>query len=407
MKRSFSGFVRAGWLIDGSGGPALKNRVVDIRNGTIRSIQRTMPTGSDRPEVLDLSEHTIMPALIDSHVHLFMSGTADQQRRKKQLDAGFDQIRPVIAKHINQHLACGVFAVRDGGDRQAHALRYKTGSFLEKRLPFDLKVAGKAWHKAGRYGRLIGRSPSDQQTLADAITKDRSTIDHVKIVNSGLNSLVKFGFQSACQFDIVELKNAVIAAHRRELSVMIHANGRVPVEVAIDAGCDSIEHGFFMGKKNMDMMAQSHIRWIPTTFTMKAFADHLDRTGQQTDIAARNLDHQLEQIRLAKDAGVQMVLGTDAGSIGVHHGRAVIEEMKLFMTAGLTIEQTVRCATHNGARLLDLKGAGRLSKNMAATFIATRGNPLKLPESLSAIEHMYVKGCRVTPGTRSGNELKL
>lgn len=397
MNRLFSGFVKTGWLIDGSGGPVLENRTIAVSKGTITSIQPTPSADSASAEILDLSEHTVLPALIDSHVHLFMSGTTNQQERIRQLDAGYDDIRPAIEKHIQQHLSCGILAVRDGGDRQAHALRYKETSFRQDRPGFDLKVAGKAWRKSGRYGRLIGRSPSGRQTLAEAIFADRSAVDHVKIVNSGLNSLVAFGHQTAHQFELDELAGGIAAAARRNLPVMVHANGTVPVAIAIDAGCDSIEHGFFMNPKNMDKMAEKQIAWIPTVFTMKAFADHLARTGRPNEVAVRNLEHQLEQIRRAKAAGVRIVVGTDAGSIGVHHGSGIIEEMRLFMQAGLTLAETVCCATHRGAELIGLKDTGLLAEGMAASFIACRGKPAELPASLTAIEQMILKGFRFTP----------
>ena len=116
-------------------------------------------------------------------------------------------------------------------------------------------VSGKAWHYPNRYGRLIGRTPPENGTLADAIIKETDRVDQVKIVNSGLNSLICFGKQTKPQFTLNELSNAVNAANRRCLPVMVHANGRAPVEIAINAGVRSIEHGFFMGKENLKKMA--------------------------------------------------------------------------------------------------------------------------------------------------------
>lgn len=389
-----SAVVHAGWLIDGSGSPALRNCRITISHGIIRSVQPARPDDPAAPGGVDMSGCTVLPALLDSHVHLFMSGTDDPVYRRRQLAAEFDEIKSVIARHLRQHRAYGVIAVRDGGDRQAHALRYKeTGP----PSPPYLCVAGRAWHAEGRYGRLIGRSPGDGRSLATAVAADKSRIDHVKIVNSGLNSLVKFGHQTAPQFPPTELKAAVAAAAERGLPVMVHANGRLPVESAVLAGCRSIEHGFFMGRENLARMAERGTYWLPTVGTMQAFTRHLDETGRSGDVARRNLDHQLDQIRLAKQLGVRIVAGTDAGSIGVHHGSGLIEELRLLQTGGLTIEEAVCSAAGHAARLMDRPDLGRLAAKMPATFIVVAGNPSQLPDGLAAVGGIYCHG-RFCPG---------
>jgi imidazolonepropionase-like amidohydrolase len=109
-------------------------------------------------------------------------------------------------------------------------------------------------------------------------------------------------------------------------------------------------------------------------------------------VASRNLDHQLEQIHQAKKVGVPIALGTDAGSIGVHHGGSVKEEIRLLMTAGISGTEAIRCATLNNARLLNLNNCGLLAKGAVATFIAVAGPPQDLPDSLGRIASLYIKG---------------
>lgn len=347
------------------------------------------------PEALDFSGHTLFPGLIDSHVHLFMSASCDPVVRARQLDAPFAEIRPVIDRHLRQHLACGVVAVRDGGDRQGHALGFKRLGETENRVPLILRAAGKAWHRPGRYGRLIGRSPGETDTLADAVGRDREGGDHVKIVNSGLNSLVAFGRETRPQFDLPELRAAVATAQRSRRPVMVHANGRHPVAIAVEAGCSSVEHGFFMGRDTLQRMADRGTIWVPTAATMQAYAEHYAGSGPERDVARRNLEHQLAQIDLARRLGVTVALGTDAGSLGVLHGNGVAREIRLLLDAGFSLPEAVRSASLTGARLLNLPDLGLLAPGKAATFVAVAGAPEALPESLEHIAAVYVGGRRM------------
>jgi len=95
---------------------------------------------------------------------------------------------------------------------------------------------------------------------------------------------------------------------------------------------------------------------------------------------------------LARQLGVNVAMGTDAGSLGVLHGESMVEEMKLFQKAGYSLAETVRCATSNGARLLDLDDFGLLVKGKAATFLVARGAPSLLPRKLSYLEDIYING---------------
>ena len=394
--------IQAGWLIDGSGAAAQHNMRLDHKNGTIRSIRKltaTMPD-STQPDmqVLDLSDCTLLPGLIDCHVHLALSSTARRNPTGDIISEELARVHGSILKHLNQLLARGVMAVRDGGDPDGIALRYKTNPD-RKEHPVHVAVAGKAWHRPGRYGHMIGRALYPDRTLAEIILQEKMGVDHIKIVNSGLNSLTEFAKQSAPQFDSVDLKAAVRAARQCGLKTMVHANGELPVKIAIDAGCDSIEHGFFMGEENLNRMADRGTTWVPTAFTMKALADQMKRNGTGTDVLQKNLEHQIQQIQTARETGVRIALGTDAGSAGVVHGQAVIEEMRIFLEAGYPMEKAVRCATHNGALLMNLPRVGQLKENMPATFVAVKGTPSRLPESLNQIKVIYYKGKEINMGS--------
>jgi imidazolonepropionase-like amidohydrolase len=397
FKHTHPGLVFAGWLIDGTGGPIRKGVLLRIRGGRLASID---PVHADLPPdepVLDLSSCTLLPGFVDAHIHLSMSGTSDPQVRKHQLGAPFEDMEPVMERHLREHLAQGVIALRDGGDRASHVLRYRETRLPESGIPLHLRSAGRAWHAPGRYGRLIGRSPREGVPLTDAVALDEAPVDHVKIVNSGLNSLVRFGEETRPQFGPEELRAAAAVCKRRGLPVMVHANGREPVRQAVEAGCDSIEHGFFMSTDNLRRMADRGTVWVPTACTMSAYARTLPAGAGEAAGAERNLDHQLEQIHEARRAGVSMALGTDSGSLGVHHGRSVAEELGLFLEAGMTVEEAIACATRTGASLLGLaEDAGRLVPGMPASLIAAQGSPDCLPRSVAPPLAVYIRGALAT-----------
>jgi imidazolonepropionase-like amidohydrolase len=390
--------INAGWLIDGSAKPIRTKVQLRTLNGCIEAIRENRPIPSGQTpdnsdaDILDLDNATILPALVDSHVHLTMSGTMDQTERIRQLDTGFDRAQGVIHKHLEQHLAAGVLAVRDGGDKGAHVLQYKRKHLPSHPMPVLIKSAGRAWRKPDRYGQLIGRALDPATSLRQAIEAEKDPVDHIKIINSGLNSLVEFGKQTMPQFDGDELRAAVSAADQRRLKIMVHANGQIPVQTAVAAGCHSIEHGFFMGADNLSLAAEKGVVWVPTAVTMQAYGRYLKQIGKETAVALKNLDHQVEQLQTARQLKVPIALGTDAGSPAVDHGIAMVDEMKIFIEAGYSIEETVRCATFNGAQLLGIKDFGLLVPGMPATFIAVKGDPVNLPDSLLNIEGVYIKG---------------
>ena len=398
-KKSFH--VLAGCFIDGTGVPLRRNVLIKIDAGRISWIKDVSMSETWPVDTFDLCKYLVMPGFVDCHVHLFMSGSADRETRKKQLNFTCREAKNAISRHLCDHIKCGIVAVRDGGDYGGFVSIYKDdtaavkthkdcaqargdisrtstgnqGVFTTAIQVYNpenkivVSSAGKAIHAKGRYGRFAGQAVLTEKDMLNAVMGDG--IDHVKIINSGLNSLKEFGKQTEPQFKEDVLKAAISAAHDRGLKVMVHANGTRPVKEAIKAGADSIEHGFFMGKENLQLMADEDVTWVPTAFTMRACMKTLNPGMRERDIARRNLEHQLEQIRLANTFGVTIAAGTDSGSIGVNHGSSLFEEIDIFMEAGLSMEKAVMCATWNGARLMGIeKRAGRLVTGMPAIFTA-------------------------------------
>lgn len=386
-------YIQAGWVIDGTGGPVLDNVLLKIVDGRFESIASAEILAEIDPTIVtDLSHCTLFPPLVDSHLHLFMSATTDKKVRDRQLVADCEELNPAISRHLNDLFSHGILGARDGGDRGGCAALYREQPEMHPQI--RLKVAGKAYHKEGRYGGLIGRPVPQGKRLIETYLANENEGDVVKVVNSGLNSLDVYAKQTAPQFAEEELRELVAVAEKRGQKVMVHANGEEPVRRAIAAGCHSIEHGFFMGEENIKRMAASNCYWVPTVFTMKAFGINIGSTRTKADatVIQKNLEHQMTQLRLARTLGVKVALGTDAGSLGVLHGESIVEEMKLYKKAGYSLAETFHCATIAGAELLGINDFCGIQKGAKATFLVSRGAPAQLPRKVLYLESIYVDG---------------
>ena len=391
--------VIAGCLFDGSGKVPEKDVAIEVTNGCFSRIRSAAGSGmKEAGDVLDLSDCCVLPPFIDVHVHLTMSGTLDQEVRKKQISADYGYFEPVISGHLSDLLNHGVCAVRDGGDRIAAVLRYRD-SLQKNDDPVPVIMSsGRAWHRKGRYGALIGRALAEGELLHEVMRGDQEPVDQVKLVNSGLNSLEEFARETRPQFSSEELAGAVYVAESKNRKVMVHANGNLPVMQAVRAGCHSIEHGFFMGVQNLQLMAERRTFWVPTTYTMKAYLDGVRSAlvDGSADVLEKNLEHQLQQLRTAGEEGVQVAVGTDSGSSGVFHGTSFSSELRLLAEAGYSTQEIVRCATANGAELLGMDAfRGQIGKGKAAHFIAVRGARENLLKNASSITCMYLHGIEV------------
>ncbi len=394
--------IRTGWLLDGSGNRAGKDMLLTVRDGVFERIEEYRRDRVVAPDRLtDLGRTTILPPLVDCHVHLAWSGSTDERTRKEQLAADPDRTRSRIAEHLHHHVLHGVLAVRDGGDRSGQVIIFRNRSSSSPGEPAVVVRAGPAFCRQGRYGRSIGRPVRAGESLAGVFLRAGRQCDHVKVINSGINSLVSFGRETEPQFTLAELRDLVVLAHKSNRKVMVHANGREPVRRALEAGCDSLEHGFFMGRDNLRRMADQQTTWVPTIHTIQAMADPTPPRlpGIDPDVAARTLDHQLEQLALAGTLGVPIALGTDAGCPGVLHGEAMASEIRLFLTAGFSMATVIRLASINGARLLGLEHQWGIRAGRPARFLVARTTPAMLPERLHDLEVTCLDGRACKPGS--------
>ena len=381
--------IHVGWLIDGLGGPIQRDVVLHLAQGKIMAI---IPAAGWRGETLDLRRATILPPFIDAHVHLWLSASSDPAYRQRQCQATAAEILPQIRQNLEYCLAHGLVAVRDLGDRHGLALAEarRLGDIGED-APVKIIAAGPGWHRAGRYGELFARAPEKGETLAAACERLDDGAPWLKIFQSGANSLKVFAQEAKPQFTAEEMRAAVIWAHEHGKKVAVHANGQEAVRMALAAGCDSLEHGYFMGEDNLRRMAASGAVWAPTLIPMRALADYPGLSADERAMAKRNLAHQMAQVKLGRELGVKIVCGSDAGCAGVICGDALREELALLIQAGLTLSQAIQSATSAAAALFDLPGFA-LTPGQSADFLVVRASPAQLPRKLFFLDAIYRQG---------------
>ncbi len=380
--------VMAGRFIDGSGADVRKNVFLTMCNGIITAIG----PAPDLPQIAeaaidDFSHCTIVPALVDCSMSLLRSPSVDRKVRLDAEEADLAKKTTMLARHIYYCHSHGVQGVVNNND---------ISDVLE------------CYQKEITKGCLIDiRSPCNLcRSKQDCASRDLAYGDFFRIGYS--ENIEKAKTQSA-RIRREELCLILQNKDRRENTVVV-ANGMQQVNDALEVGCDAIEQGYGMGKDNLRKMAEKNVMWIPSVLRVKNAMDGADTGGGgccrfslryetpgKPDPDAnvfwkRMLDEQLAQLRFARKLGVTTAVGTGAGGVGILHGESMVDEMKLFIKAGYSLEQTIQCASENGARFFGMENLGTLTVGRKATFLIARGSVKQLPRKLSYLEAIYVDG---------------
>jgi len=289
----------------------------------------------------------VLPGLVEAHCHLFLDGAElDLERRSAYLNLGMADFVATGRRNLAALRAAGVTLVRDAGDRHGvnHALRAEV---VGTSLP-QVRSAGRALRRKGRYGSFMADEIDSIADAQVAVERRRGDVDDLKVVLTGIIDFAAATVKGAPQFDRVMLDALMSAARSAGLRTFAHCLGADGIDLAIAAGLDSIEHGFFMAEHHLPDLAARGIAWVPTWSPVGFQAEQPGILG--LDDASRRgiasiLDNHRRMMGRAAQVGVRLIAGSDAGSLGVVHGRALIDELTHFHAAGLTIEQTLATAT--------------------------------------------------------------
>ena len=397
--------VYCGRLIVPKAGAVLTEMSVVVNGGVIASVEKGYVGAAAGDKVIDLKNRTVMPGLIDSHVHLEDQFSAQSQLNAFTMSTADIAFQSTIFARTT--LMAGFTTVRDvGGTGVNIALR----NAIRKGLVVGPHVytAGKILSSTGGHGDPthgyrdgLYAEPSFTETVCDGKESCIKAVrqmykegaDLIKITASGgVLSLEKDGL--GAQFSDEELRAIVETAHDYGMAVAAHAHGAEAIKRAIRAGVTSIEHGTFMDDEAIALFKEHGTWYVPTIIAGKSVADSAKKPGYFPPVIAGKalLVGPVIQQTFAKayKAGVKIAFGTDAGVYA--HGKNWMEFV--YMTeAGMPPLEAIKCATVNAATLIGIADkAGSIEPGKWADIVAVEGDPVKDIHAMGQVRFVMKEG---------------
>jgi imidazolonepropionase-like amidohydrolase len=367
---------RAARVIDGVSKRPLQNGTVVVDQSRIVSVEPHLRSTGDG--VIDLGDATIMPGLIDAHVHLVWNAGREPHVLVEQESRYLTVLRCV--ENCRLHLRAGVTTVRDAGSTDAIAVAVARAIELGVAQGPRVLAAGRVVAMTGGHANVLGREADGVDGVRQAVRSEMKGGAHlIKLMASG--GIYGHGEEvGSPQYAVEEMRAGVEEAHKGGRKVAAHAYSPRAIANALDAGVDSIEHASFLDEECAIRMRDSGTFMVPTLSTYEA----MYKSGQKMDlpdyIVRKTSDVMVASraaFALALKIGVPLATGTDAGAPGHPHG-SLPEELRLMVEYGATALEAIRFATANSAELLGLASEiGTLEPGKRADILAVQGDPLQ------------------------------
>ncbi len=368
--------VKSGHLVKPGEVLVQGERIVEVGS----SVKR--PTGA---EVIDLGDCTLMPGLIDAHVHLFLHpGAEDLQTVQESVPQR--TIKALLA--ARDDLMAGFTAERDMGTEGAGSADTAVRNAIDEgAVPGPrMRISGNAINILGGHEDAIGYNP-EQHVLPNATyanNKDelvaamreqfKEGADFIKIYETGPDTVKDGQFSTIYQYSGAELSAAVEEAARVGKRVAVHATGEPGTLFAARAGVASIDHANQLSDETMRLMREKQIFAVPTFTIFEYFADHAE-TPARAAHEHQMLDLKVQEFRKQIAAGVPMAVGSDVGPFP--HGTQA-RELELMVKYGMSPLAVLQADLLNGAKLLGWDGQiGALEPGYLADIVAVSGDPLQ------------------------------
>ncbi len=384
-------YIHTGALLDRPGQAPRGASTIAVRGGVIVGVYdgHVMPLGE--APVIDLKDKTVLPGLIDSHVHL-----GSDRAGQEGLLAGFTESKELGAFeaqwNARKTLLAGFTTVRNLGDdgatlalREAIARGWTDGPRI---VDAGRSISTTSGHMDRRLGVVEDLHPAiSTENLCDGADACRKAVrnqvargaDVIKIATTGgVNSRIGAGLGKQMFDD--EARAIVETARLYGKKVAVHAHGADGITLALKMGADSVEHGTLMDDEAVALFKKTGAYYVPTLSTVNGYLERIAKDPNAYPPAVRaKIDWRIgitgKALEKAVPAGVKIAFGTDAGVS--KHGRNA-DEFELLVKHGMTPMQAIVAATTNAADLLGLsKEVGSIEPGKSADIIAVSGDPLK------------------------------
>lgn len=398
-------YLHCGTLIDGKSNEAQTQVTLIVEGNKIVAIEKGFSKVGATDKLIDLSKKTVMPGLIDMHVHMESETNKDQALQrftlneadvafrstviaKKTLMAGFTTVRDLGGSGVNISLRNAIAAGLVQGPRIITAGKSiaTTGGHADPTNGYRKDLMGDPGPKEG-----VINSPEEARQAVRQRYKDGS--DMIKITaTGGVLSIAKDG--SGPQFTDEELKAIIETANDYGMHTAAHAHGTEGMKRAVMAGITTIEHGTKMDDEIMTLMKQKGTYYVPTITAGKYVAQQAKVMGYYHPLVvpkALEIGPQIQAtFSKAYKAGVKIAFGTDAGVFP--HGENG-KEFTFMVEAGMPAMEAIKSATMVNAGILGLADkVGTLENGKLADIVATDENPLKNIKTMESVSFVMKEG---------------
>ncbi len=369
--------VRNVLVVDGGGGTVSRATVL-VRGDRITAVgdakQILTPRGAVR---IDGRGLTLLPGLMDCHVHLCLCGDADVVQTIQQDDPSLTLLK--AARYARQTLEAGFTTVRDVGFRD-HAIFQLKQAIANGLLPGPrIAAAGRVICMPNGHARFIGQEADGPDAVVAAVQAQLDAgAEVVKFIASG-GVLTSGTSPDSAQMTLEELAAGMAAARRAGRRVAAHAHSAQGMKNAIRAGAHSIEHATLMDEEAAGLMKARGVYMVPTLSALATTAGCGLACGVPEAAVAKAtamVSRHKTSFKLARRAGIPIAMGTDAGTPFNYHGENA-QELERMVALGMTPMEAIVSAAAAAARLIGIDDqAGTIEPGKLADLVLVKGNPL-------------------------------